>query len=301
MNKPFGIKLLVILAILVGVLMLAIGIAIAAMGIDAGQLFGQSLASASLVGGYGVIRLITAYGLSRLRRRGRVLEFLACALWLLGYATMIGYTAWRNQQYMIDDELMALALLTPGALLAIIEIFYLRRAPIAALFAQQPPAERSEPRGKRTLVIVSAVAALLVALLVAFFFPNLREAVGRSGSKRAMADMRTLSTALEAYAVDHQAYPRVATVEELVPILTPKYAKELPLRDPWNSPYRYGVSSDLQSYRIACAGKGGKWERELWSYPTPSNPRGSDGETLELEDDIVFENGSFIRYPQGRT
>jgi prepilin-type N-terminal cleavage/methylation domain-containing protein len=53
------------------------------------------------------------------------------------------------------------------------------------------------------LLIVVAVIAILAALAV----PNFLEAQARSKTARAKADMRTLATALEAYAADWNAYP----------------------------------------------------------------------------------------------
>jgi prepilin-type N-terminal cleavage/methylation domain-containing protein len=53
------------------------------------------------------------------------------------------------------------------------------------------------------LLIVVAIIAILAAIAV----PNFLEAQTRAKVSRAKADMRTLTTALEAYAVDHNAYP----------------------------------------------------------------------------------------------
>lgn len=53
------------------------------------------------------------------------------------------------------------------------------------------------------LLIVVAIVAVLAAIAV----PNFLEAQVRAKVSRAMADMRSLANALEAYAVDHRAYP----------------------------------------------------------------------------------------------
>jgi len=53
------------------------------------------------------------------------------------------------------------------------------------------------------LLITVAVIAILAAIAV----PNFLEAQTRSKVARAKADMRTLKTALEAYAVDNNSYP----------------------------------------------------------------------------------------------
>jgi len=53
------------------------------------------------------------------------------------------------------------------------------------------------------LLIVVTIIAILAAIAV----PNFLEAQTRSKVSRAKADMRTLATAIEAYAVDHTKYP----------------------------------------------------------------------------------------------
>lgn len=55
------------------------------------------------------------------------------------------------------------------------------------------------------LLIVVAIIAILAAIAV----PNFLEAQTRSKVSRAMADMRTLATGLEAYAVDNNVYPPI--------------------------------------------------------------------------------------------
>lgn len=53
------------------------------------------------------------------------------------------------------------------------------------------------------LLIVVAIIAILAAIAV----PNFLEAQVRSKVSRVKSDMRSLATALESYAVDHNAYP----------------------------------------------------------------------------------------------
>lgn len=53
------------------------------------------------------------------------------------------------------------------------------------------------------LLIVVAIIAILAAIAV----PNFLEAQTRSKVARVVSDMRTITTALESYAVDHKKYP----------------------------------------------------------------------------------------------
>src|SRR5437867_7536931 len=54
------------------------------------------------------------------------------------------------------------------------------------------------------LLIVIAIIGILAAIAI----PNLLNAVQRGKQKRSMADMRSLATAIEAYAVDNNVYPQ---------------------------------------------------------------------------------------------
>src|SRR3982751_679111 len=54
------------------------------------------------------------------------------------------------------------------------------------------------------LLIVVAIIAILAAIAV----PNFLEAQTRSKVSRAKADMRSMGTAIEAYAVDNNSYPQ---------------------------------------------------------------------------------------------
>lgn len=92
------------------------------------------------------------------------------------------------------------------------------------------------------LLIVVAIIAILAAIAV----PNFLEAQTRSKVSRAKADQRSLSTALEAYAVDHTTYPpnsngptNYATNDVagfLYPITTPiSYISSSTLQDPFGN------------------------------------------------------------------
>jgi prepilin-type N-terminal cleavage/methylation domain-containing protein len=76
------------------------------------------------------------------------------------------------------------------------------------------------------LLIVVAIIAILAAIAV----PNFIEAQTRAKISRARADMRSIATAIESYAVDHNRYPFafnttggyfMTFMERLVPLTTP--------------------------------------------------------------------------------
>ncbi|MCB2156842.1 prepilin-type N-terminal cleavage/methylation domain-containing protein [bacterium] len=88
------------------------------------------------------------------------------------------------------------------------------------------------------LLIVVAIIAILAAIAV----PNFLEAQTRSKVSRAEADMRSLATAVESYAVDHNHYPPsqngtpryfLTFAERLVRLTTPvAYMTSIP-KDPF--------------------------------------------------------------------
>lgn len=79
---------------------------------------------------------------------------------------------------------------------------------------------RSKPKPDRTgftlieLLIVVAIIAILAAIAV----PNFLEAQTRSKVSRVKADLRTVATALEAYAVDNNSFPVNDGVYNVLPI-----------------------------------------------------------------------------------
>lgn len=95
---------------------------------------------------------------------------------------------------------------------------------------------------KRAFTLVELLVVIaIIAILASIAMPNFLEAQTRAKTARAMADMRTLMTAIETYCMDHMAYPRARGVgpdikdnyyplsRRLVPITTPiAYMTHLP-------------------------------------------------------------------------
>src|SRR5215212_5240736 len=99
--------------------------------------------------------------------------------------------------------------------------------------APATPAPRAQTSPVAIIVIAVVVClgfVAIVGILAAIAIPNLLTAMQRSKQKRSMADIRTIATAVEAYATDHNRYPPPGELESSV---VPTYVKSLPKVDGW--------------------------------------------------------------------
>src|SRR5450759_4697941 len=106
------------------------------------------------------------------------------------------------------------------------------------------------------LLIVIAIIGILAAIAI----PNLLSAVQRGKQKRTMADMRTLATAIEAYAVDNNNYVAgtcaaglftdvgTPTTDTSFSALTPTYIAAAPKKDGWGHSYVYDSPAPQDKY-----------------------------------------------------
>ena len=128
----------------------------------------------------------------------------------------------------------------------------------------------------------------LIELLIvaAIAIPNLLNAIDRGKQKRTMADMRSLGTAVESYAVDNNVYPVVSTAATLKTVVEAgAYIKNMPVADGWNN--TFVVDSITTQYTLYSTGKDG------------SGTICAAGTTTTFNDQICFINGQFLRYPAG--
>ena len=164
---------------------------------------------------------------------------------------------------------------------------------------QLPPGIKPKSNTALIVVIIVVVAFFAVAILgilAAIAIPNFVTAKQRPMQKRTIADMRTLSTACEAYATDNNQYPDVRTAEALKPFLSPTYIREVPVTDGWAHSLRYecwSQNSKCDSFAIGSAGKDGIFEyQSLQDYA-------ADTKTTNFDCDVVYSNGHFVQYPEG--
>ena len=138
------------------------------------------------------------------------------------------------------------------------------------------------------LLIVVAIIGIIAAIAI----PNLLNAINRGRQKRSMADMRTMGTAIEAYAVDMAFYPTAAEesiVNGFEDYLEPTYVKAVPLQDGWRTEFR--VKSESRFYTLGCLARDKVSEGALTTFTSRV--------TTQMDCDIIYSNGSFVSYPEG--
>ena len=122
----------------------------------------------------------------------------------------------------------------------------------------------------------------------------------KSEQEKTVDAMRDLGTAVEAYKLANNHYPVVSSgnVEELRDIFVPKYLKELRYHDGWGNKLEYYCLKQEGPYFIISLGS--DKERDVDLYKTDRSPSGLGfKEIANLNEDIIFSNGVFVRYPKG--
>jgi type II secretory pathway pseudopilin PulG len=147
------------------------------------------------------------------------------------------------------------------------------------------------------IVIVVVLAGLVIVsilgILSAIAIPNLLTAMQRSRQKRTIADLRTITTAAESYAVDNNVYPRAASIDDLKPLLAPKYLSAVPVYDGWGTKLRYQcTNADCSGYEISSAGSDKTFEHAAAAEY-------GEQQTSAFDCDIVLVNAKFVQYPSG--
>ena len=144
------------------------------------------------------------------------------------------------------------------------------------------------------VVFVGLFAVAILGILAAIAIPNFLTAKQRAKQTRTVIDLRTVATAVESYAAEHQRYPKARSMEELRALVEPKHVETLPLTDGWSHGLRYECWPEefCRSYAIASGGKDGTFdETSLAAYKQAA--------TQAFDCDIVYANGAFVVYPEG--
>jgi len=138
------------------------------------------------------------------------------------------------------------------------------------------------------LLIVVAIIGIIAAIAI----PNLLNAIDRGKQKRTMADLRSMGTAIEEYSIDNNFYPVAVSLSALSDQVTPSYIRALPANDGWGNAFEVDSASGL--YTLASCGKGATGACTSVCTVTAC------GKTGTFADDIIFSNGSFVQWPEGK-
>ena len=105
--------------------------------------------------------------------------------------------------------------------------------------------------------------------------------------KATMADIRSVATAIETYSVDHNRYPDADSPAALAVRVEPRYITHMPFEDAWGNELQ--VRSAPTSYTIRSLGADGLRDAH--------QPRGT---VSNLNEDIVYTDGQFVQWADGR-
>lgn len=148
-------------------------------------------------------------------------------------------------------------------------------------------------RQKGFTLIELLIVVAIIGIIAAIAIPNLLNAINRGRQKRTMADIRSIATAVEAYTVDNNFYPRLTTgvvSGDLRHYLEPTYIRRIPPNDGWNTPIGWiGDTAAGNSYTIWSGGR----DRNTDFAWQGGGPR------TDFNDDIVYAVGSFVQWPEG--
>jgi len=143
-------------------------------------------------------------------------------------------------------------------------------------------------RGQRGFTIVELlVVVVIIGIVASITLVALMNALDKARQRATMADMRTISKAIETYMVDNNMAPSDAGgIDALVTALTPYHSTVLPTRDHWRHAYQFSSDTD-GNYTIESYGKDGVAGADI-----------SLGSRFNFNLDIVLANGVFVAAPE---
>jgi len=138
------------------------------------------------------------------------------------------------------------------------------------------------------------IAVAIIGILAAIGVANYLGALTRARQKRTMSDMRTIATAWEARAAESDSYvaagfsypASVMPFDDLRDSLEPGYIPKLPRMDAWGNPFEFAAEGKVL-YAIRSPARDGIFEGTAYSADPTTSP----------DCDIVYANGSFVRFP----
>jgi type II secretory pathway pseudopilin PulG len=150
--------------------------------------------------------------------------------------------------------------------------------------------DESKATKESTVTLGLVTGTLILGLAASFVIPNLANAINRGRQKKAMADIRTIGTAIEEYHSNFKSYPagKSTTISAIETELARAHVYRVPLKDEWGGEYLYNSDGNT-FYTITSTGK----DRKL------DGPTVYRGMIEQFSNDIVFSNGWFTSFPNG--
>ncbi len=146
-------------------------------------------------------------------------------------------------------------------------------------------------QGGFTLIELLIVVAI-IGIIAAIAIPNLLNAIDRGKQKRTMADIRSVGTAVESYAVDLNFYPRNLTYGSVSSTLAthvePTFTREVAAIDGWGGDLSYGSDTLGTEYSVRSFAK-----------DHAKSTSGNTGQTTDFDCDIIYMIGGFVAWPEG--
>ncbi len=146
-------------------------------------------------------------------------------------------------------------------------------------------------QGGFTLIELLIVVAI-IGIIAAIAIPNLLNAIDRGKQKRTMADIRSVGTAVEAYAVDVNFYPRNITFGPLGSTVAvhvePTFIRQAPDNDGWGGDISYGSDSLGTEYSV-----------RSYAKDRVKSSTSNTGKTTDFDCDIIYMVGGFVAWPEG--
>ena len=142
-------------------------------------------------------------------------------------------------------------------------------------------------RQKGFTLIELLIVVAIIGIIAAIAIPNLLNAIDRGKQKRTMADLRSIATATEAYAVDVNTYPKsMSDTNDALGTISPVYIKQVPINDGWGFQIQWDTDAGGTTYTVQSYAKDG-------TADVVTGPR------TDFDDDIIFSDGSFVAWPEG--
>ena len=146
-------------------------------------------------------------------------------------------------------------------------------------------------QGGFTLIELLIVVAI-IGIIAAIAIPNLLNAIDRGKQKRTMADIRSIGTAVEAYAVDVNFYPRETTFNpvstDLAAHIEPTFIRDAPDTDGWGGEIRYQADTNGTEYSV-----------RSYAKDRAKSTTNNSGKTTDFDCDIIYMVGGFVAWPEG--